>query len=75
MKKVPIGYRVFAGRLYQFYLRGTKREIDREAKRLKELGYRIRRTKAKGGWELWKGFKYNEAFEAWEKVNKIMYNT
>ena len=60
MRKAPKGYKVFEGRLYQFSLRGTKREIDSEAKRLKGLGYSIRRTKTKSGWELWKGFKYRE---------------
>ncbi|MCK4526099.1 hypothetical protein KAW18_01910 [candidate division WOR-3 bacterium] len=60
MRKAPEGYKVFDGRLYQFNLRGTKREIDSEAKRLMKLGYSIRRTKTKSGWNLWKGFKYRE---------------
>ena len=61
MRRAPLGYKVFEGRLYQFH-KGckTKREIDIEAKRLKGLGYSIRRTKTKSGWELWKGFKYRE---------------
>ena len=45
--------RNFSGKIFMFYLRGTKREIDSEAKRMKELGYHIRRTKAKSGWDLW----------------------
>ena len=45
--------RNFGGKIFMFYLRGTKREIDSEAKRLKEFGNYIRRTKSKKGWNLW----------------------
>ena len=66
MRRAPEGYKVFEGRLYQFHIRGTKKEIDSEAKRLKGLGYNIRRNKTKKGWNLWKGFRYREG-----KVQRI----
>lgn len=58
MRKAPEGYRVFGEILYKFHFRGTKREVEKETKRMNELGYRMRRTKCKGGWNLWKGFFY-----------------
>ena len=54
MEKTEEGERrIFGGKEYEFYMNGNKKEIEREAKYMRNFGSRLRRTKAKRGWDLW----------------------